>query len=490
MELIGREREIEILERLFNSNKPEFLALYGRRRVGKTFLIRQFFKEKDAVFFYVTGSKDGSLAEQIIHFTKQISHTFLSGLELKAGSNWDETFEKLTKAFTQIPSDKKIVLFFDELPWMATRKSRLLQTLDYYWNQFWSDDPRVKLIVCGSAASWIVHKIIKNKGGLYNRITEKIYLEPFNLAETKQFLHSKGIMLNNQQILLLYMVIGGIPYYLSKVKKGKSAAQIIEDLAFSKKAFLLEEFDDLFASLFNDGGDIHGEIVKALAKVPYGIGKRKLLETIGKFAVGGGGVKKLRELEEAGFIMRFKPLYHKKKGTYYRLTDEYTLFYLKWIAPIRKKLQEQSLDQGNWQTIQNTPDWYNWLGYAFEIVCYKHISAIRKTLSISPNAFASSWRYVPKKYEKSQGAQIDLLFDRKDDSITLCEIKYSEEPFVLTKEYVKILNRKINVFKEQTHTRKQLFLAIISANGLKNNYYAEDLISNVVTLDDIFKKTE
>jgi AAA+ ATPase superfamily predicted ATPase len=489
MELVGRGREIKILEQLFNSNKPEFLALYGRRRVGKTFLIRQFFKSKDAIFFYVTGSKDGSLAEQIIHFTKQISHIFLGGLELKPGTSWDETFEKLTKAFEQIPKDKKIVLFFDELPWMATPKSRLLQSLDYYWNQFWSDNPRVKLIVCGSAASWIIHKIIKNKGGLYNRITEKIHLEPFNLSETKQFLYSKKIILNNQQILLLYMAIGGIPYYLSKIKKGKSATQIIEDLAFSKNAFLLEEFDDLFASLFNDG-DVHAEIVRTLAKHPYGLVKRNLLEMIGKFAVGSGGIKKLRELEETGFIMSFKPLYHKKKGIYYRLVDEYVLFYLKWIAPIRKALQEQSLEQGNWQAIQNTPECYSWLGYAFEAVCYKHISAIRKALSINPSALASSWRYAPRKYEKTQGAQIDLLFDRKDNSITLCEIKYSEEPFVLTKDYVEMLNRKMRVFKEQTRTHKQLFITIISANGLKNNYYAEDLISGVVTLDDFFKDNE
>lgn len=361
--------------------KPEFLALYGRRRVGKTYLVREFFKDKDVIFFSVTGAKKGTLAEQIAHFSQRISQVFLSGLELKPAGGWDETFEKLTKAFEQEPKDKKIVLFIDELPWMATRKSRLLQTLDYYWNQFWSDNPRVKLIICGSAASWIIHKIIKNKGGLHNRITEKIYLEPFNLSDTKQFLHDMGVKLNNQKILLLYMITGGVPYYLSKIEKGKSAIQIIETLAFSKKGFLLEEFDDLFSSLFDDG-DVHAEIVKAIAKTPSGIGKRKLLETIGKFAVGSGGVKKLRELEETGFIMSFKPLYHKKKGVYYRIMDEYTLFYLKWIAPIRENLQKRSLETGNWQEMQNTPEWYSWLGYAFESVCYKHISAIRKVLSI------------------------------------------------------------------------------------------------------------
>jgi AAA+ ATPase superfamily predicted ATPase len=486
MTLIGRDKEIKILDHMLTSKKPEFLALYGRRRVGKTYLIRQFFKDMDVIFFYVTGSKDGPLAEQIKHFTKQISQVFLNGLELGPTKTWDEAFEKLTKAFDHVPNDKKLVLFFDELPWMATRKSRLLQTLDYYWNQFWSDNPRIKLIVCGSAASWIIHKIIRNKGGLYNRITEKIHLEPFDLQGTKQFLYSMGIRLNHQQILLIYMVTGGIPYYLSKIKKGKSAIQIIEDLAFSKRAFLLEEFDDLFASLF-DEGEIYRKIVEVIAKTPQGIGKRKLLETIGKFAVGSGGTRKLRDLEETGFIMAFKPLYHKKKGIYYRLSDEYILFYLKWIEPIRHNLQEQSLDAGNWQAMQNTPEWNSWLGYAFESVCYKHISFIRKALSLSPNALASSWRYVPRKNSKSRGAQIDLLFDRKDDAITLCEIKYSHEPFILKKEHVESLNRKIMVFKEQTRTKKQLFLSMICASGIKDNDYSETMISSTSTLDDFFQ---
>lgn len=487
MHLIGRNEEIKILDRLIESSKPEFLALYGRRRIGKTYLIREYFKEKDVTFFSATGTKKGKLTTQIAHFTQRISQVFLNKLELKPGLSWDETFDKLTKAFEQAPKDKNIVLFFDELPWMATRKSRLLETLEYYWNQYWSDNPKIKLIICGSAASWIIRKIIKNKGGLYNRITEKIHLEPFTLSETRTFLSDSGVILNNQQILLLYMVLGGIPYYLNKVKKGKSATEVIEELAFSKKGFLLEEFDELFPSLFDDG-EIHSKIVKIIAEHPNGIGKRKLLELIGKAEVGSGGVKKLRELEETGFIMSFKPLYHKKKGTYYRISDEYILFYFKWIEPIKGSLQTQSLEPGNWHEIQNTPEWYSWQGLAFESVCFKHIPKIRQALSLRPGALASSWRYVPQKDSNHRGAQIDLLFDRKDNAITLGEIKYSEEPFHLTKEYIEVLKRKMDVFKEQTRTKKQLFLALISANGVKNSYYAENIISCVVTLEDFFNK--
>ena len=213
-----------------------------------------------------------------------------------------------------------------------------------------------------------------------------------------------------------------------------------------------------------------------------------MLEKLGKHAVGGTGNKKLKELEQTGFIMSFKPLFHKKKGAYYRLIDEYTLFYLKWIEPIKEGLQKESFDSGNWQAMQLTPEWYSWFGYAFEMICYKHISNIKKTLNLTVMSFAGTWRYVPNRGSSNQGAQIDLLFDRRDDAITLCEIKYTDEPFVLTKGYVEVLNRKIQVFKEQTKTKKQIFMAMITANGLKNNFYAEDLISNVVTLDDFFEK--
>ena len=203
--------------------------------------------------------------------------------------------------------------------------------------------------------------------------------------------------------------------------------------------------------------------------------------------MGGGGLQKLTELEEAGFITGFMPYHHKRQGVYYRVVDEYTLFYLKWIEPFKATLQKQGMPPGYWQSQQQTPEWHNWLGYAFEAVCYKHILQIRKALQMNPSAIADSWRYVPRKGSEDRGAQIDLLFDRLDDAITICEIKYTDKPFVLTKDYVEILQRKMKVFKEQTGAQKQLFMALISANGLKNNFYAEGLISGIVTLDDLFQ---
>ena len=486
--IIGRNAEISILNEISSSNQPEFLALYGRRRIGKTYMIRSYFASReDCIFFNATGAKNIPMKEQIKHFTSQIKTTFYSGADLMTGKNWDTAFTMLTDAInTQTPPDKKIILFIDELPWMATRRSKLLENIDYYWNQFWSNDKRIKLIVCGSSASWIIDKIINARGGLHNRVTREINLEPFNLPQVREFLQAKNINLNNQQILQIYMTTGGVPFYLNKIKKGDSATQNIENLAFRKKAFFVAEFDNLFASLF-DNSDQYIELVKILAQSRYGIGERKLLEQLGKKAVGAKGKKMLNHLEQAGFIQGFKPLYHKRKGIYYRVIDEYVIFYLKWIEPIRAHLTLDSLEAGYWEALQNSAQWYSWQGYTFEAICYKHILQIKRALNLPPTALASAWRYAPTSNSNERGAQIDLLFDRRDNAITICEIKYSNEPFVITKDIVQNLSQKLITFKKQTGNTKQLFIALVSSSGVKNNFYAEDFISQVVTLDNLFE---
>lgn len=485
--MICREEEQKILLDFLKSKRPEFLAIYGRRRVGKTYLVREFFLKKNAIFFNVTGEKDGALHDQISHFTKIIGDVFYHGISLQVMESWDKTFEVLTKAMEQIPKNKKIVLFFDEFPWMATRKSRLLQSLDYYWNQYWSTDKRIKLIICGSSASWIIDKIIRNRGGLHNRITRQIALEPFNLRDTKRFLNNNGILLNNKQIAQIYMLTGGVPYYLSLVKKGLSATQVIEDLAFKKKAPLLSEFDLLFSSLFNSF-ETNIAIIRAIASRRYGIGQQELFDQLDENIKGKKGLTKLKELEEAGFIMSFLPYQKKQKGIYYRVIDEYTLFYLRWIEPIKETLLKKGVSRGYWNTQQDSAAWHSWSGLAFESLCYKHLTQISNALNLSPLYLPYTWRYTPRKESKDQGAQIDLLFDRKDDSITLCEIKYTIAPFVFDKRSVKEINNKIDVFIKKTSTKKQIFLAMIASSGIKNNAYVDEYISQIVTLDDLFEK--
>ncbi|MES2198546.1 MAG: ATP-binding protein [Chlamydiota bacterium] len=485
-DLAGRDDEKKTLEEILSSSNPEFLAIYGRRRVGKTFLVRNFFRSKNVHFFHSTGINNEPMKQQLLEFTKEISRVFFHGTELKEKKNWFDTFQFLTDIFeTQIPKNKKIVLFFDEFPWMATAKSRLIQALDYYWNRHWSQDSRIKLIICGSSASWIIKNIINDKGGLHNRLTKTILLDPMNLKETKNLLQKMDIRLNNKHITEIYMVTGGVPFYLSHISKGLSSSQNIEKLAFSKNSPLLTEFDKLYSSLFLNYTS-YIEIIRSIAKHRYGISQEDLFLQIKNLTKGGTSLQKLKDLEDAGFIIAFTPFNHKKKGIYYKVIDEYSLFYFYWIEPIKESLIGRGFRKGYWDSLMKSPSWHSWAGYSFEALCYKHIHRISEALHLSQTAIPSSWKYTSKKNSEESGAQIDLLFDRDDDAITICEIKYSQIPFVIDKEYAKNLKNKIEIFKKQTKTKKQIFLAIISANGLKKTMYSEELVDAVITLEDLY----
>ena len=483
LKLIGREAEQNILKKALNSDRSEFIAIYGRRRVGKTFLVKNFFENLDCSFIYVSGMKNGALKQQIKNFTEGVEGGLFNGQTvLTAPSSWMDAFKLLTTMLNK--QQQKTVLFLDELPWLVSRRSNCLQALDYYWNRHWSHDPRFKLIVCGSIASWIIKNIINNKGGLYNRITSQFRLDPFTLKETSKFLESKKIRLSKRQILEIYFATGGIPYYLEQIEKNESATQAISRIAFSKNGILYNDFDILFSSLFDNAG-IYIEIIQTLAKYRYGLEQEEIFNQIKNLSKGGYASQILKDLEEAGFIFSFVPYGHKKRGTYFRIIDEYTSFYFKWIEPVRKSTQKLAQAQKNWLSKRNSPSWQSWSGYAFENVCYKHIDQIHEALGLDRSAIPATWRHDGKL--EQDGAQIDLLFDRQDDAITVCEIKHTEKPFKIDKAYYQQLKRKIDVYKKVTKTHKEIFLAFIASAGLKQSIYSEEFVSGVVTLEDLFK---
>ena len=485
--ILGREKELSILEDAFSSKKPEFIAVYGRRRVGKTYLIRNtFMKKKNSIFFYVTGKKNGTTSSQIKHFTEELGDVFFhKGVMLQVPKNWDDAF-KLLNEYIMASQKKKIVLFFDEFPWMVTRKSALLEALDIYWNHKWSRDQRIKLIICGSSAGWLLKHIINDRGGFHNRLTRKIALQPFSLKQAKEYLAHQKVKLSTKHLTHLYMVLGGIPHYLDQVKPGKTAIQIVEELAFGRQSFLMSEFMNLYASLFNEA-DGHIELARIIAQHPHGIGQEALADHALKIKSGTGLVSRLEDLVEAGFIERFKPFKHKKRGIFYKMADQYSIFYFHWLEPIKNALAGKGMRPGHWERVQKTPAWHSWAGYAFESICYKHIQQISTALNLSPTAIPYNWRFIPNKGSQEDGAQIDLLFDRDDDAITMCEIKYTDVPFTLDKSYAQTLVRKAHVFKIKTKTTKEIFFAMISAQGLKKNIYTEEMLSGIVTLDDLFK---
>lgn len=483
--IIGRKHEQEKLEKAFLSKRAEFIAVYGRRRVGKTFLIRSFFSKKEAIFFQVSGIHKGSASIQLNEFTKEIKAAFFpSQTRLDAPKSWMEAFELLTEIIRRYADGKKVILFFDELPWMALRSSKLLQALEYYWNRFWVNMPNIKLIVCGSATSWILNNIIKNKGGLHNRVTLRLPIEAFNLAETKAFLNYENISYDSYQTLQLYMCLGGIPYYLTMLDPGFSAIQNINRVCFQKKGSLLDEFDLLFSSLFTNA-DLYKTIIKIIAAKREGISREEVERKIKQ--KGGQLSKKLTELEEVGFISSFTPWGREKRGLYYKIIDEYILFYLTWIVPGTKTKISQELTNKYWEEISQTQAWKSWAGYAFESVCFKHIGGIRKALHIPDGAQSYSWKYLPKKAAKDQhGAQIDLVFDRNDGVINLCEIKYSKTPYIMDKADLQNLLNKAAVYQQICKPNKLIFISLITSFGLKHSDNLEKVIASSATLEDLF----
>lgn len=488
--IIGRSEELESLEDTYQSTRSEFIAVYGRRRVGKTFLIREFYSQKeDCYFFQVSGIKKATAQEQFKEFTKEIIRVFypdFKNIQLESPKSWLHAFEILNDAikFNLNKENKKnkTVLFLDEIPWLAQRKGKLLSALDYYWNRYWSSEKNIKLVICGSAASWIIKNILNSKGGLHNRVTCRLPIEPFTLKETKEYLKAKGLLYDSAQVLELYMCIGGIPYYLDMLKKGRSAPQNINQLCFQTKGALVDEFNNLFQALF-DHASAHENIIKIIANKREGVSRDEIVKTLDM--KGGTLSLWLQELEQTGFIQSFLPL-GKKYGTYYKIIDEYVLFYLTWMAPLSESGLKTEKNSHYWEEVSQSPRFNAWSGLAFEAVCHKHISNIKRALHIPDSARSGTWRYTPGKKDSIPDAQIDLLFDRPDGLISICEIKYASESFKIDKDCAKDLENKKMVYQLVTGTSKQMTLSMITTFGLKKSDYAEDLIFSDCTLKDLF----
>ena len=471
-QIIGREEETVILENLLKSSEPELLAIYGRRRVGKTFLVKTYYKPH--LIFSCSGQYNGKTREQLINFSEQLNTFFPAKKATPAAATWQEAFGTLRKNIESIKHKRKKVIFFDELPWLDSHKSGFLSSFSYFWNMFASQRPDILVVICGSAASWIIDKVVNNKGGLHNRITRRIRLLPFTLKETESYLRHKNIVLDHYQLLQLYMVMGGVPAYLNAVERGKSTAQNIEKICFSKDGVLANEFDNLYTALFNTP-EKHIQVIQALAKKNKGLTRSELLKA-GKFPTGGGITSVLKELTESGFIDKTYPFEKKERDSLYRLTDEFSLFYFKFMQNLKGN------EKGQWLSRQTTPAYISWCGYAFENICLKHTTQIKNGLQIGGvQSTSSSW------YNSgSAAAQIDLLIDRADHCINICEIKFSVKPFSIDRKYAAELENKLMIFRKQAGMRKTLLLTFITTYGLADNTYKQQLADNEITMDALF----
>lgn len=479
--IIGRSNEKKLLEKLYCSKEAEFVAIYGRRRVGKTYLVRNYFKNK-GIFFEVTGSINAKTKEQLENFHTEYTALFPESKKQPCPKTWREAFSRLKASVEAIGSKQKIVLFFDELPWLASPKSGFLSALDYAWNRHFSTMSNILLIVSGSAASWMINHVVDNTGGLYGRLSANLRLLPFNLKEVEEYLLSKDIQMTRKQICEVYMVTGGVPKYLSYIEKGMSSSQNIQQLCFTPQAPLLTEFHKLYHSLFQNGST-HLKITKTLAAKRRGMTRTELLQQA-KLANGGSTQQVLKELEESGFIASLPELGKKTRDSNYYLNDEYTLFYLHWIEPAKGELL-RGVESDYWIKRQASPSWKSWAGFSFENLCMKHIPQIKAGLQIGGiSSVASYW-----KSETSQGkklSEIDLVIDRADQCINLCEIKFCHDKYILTKAYAQDLDRKKALFQEATRTKKGLFTTLITPYGAQENDSFLATVDYQLTQDALF----
>ena len=487
--IIGRKAEKAHLARLLSSDKPEFLALYGRRRVGKSFLVNEFF-EGSGVFFDLLGSSNASRDTHISRFMSELRSKFrVPDLPEDDPADWDRALEFLKQAIDGhmvARPGEKITIFFDELPWIDAGNSGFLGALDYFWNKHISKSRYgdVLLIVCGSAASWIIEKVINSKGGLHNRVTATIQLRPFSLAETKEYLASNQVFLDNRQICDIYMAVGGIPAYLRHVQPGQSSTQTIDTMCFSSQAPLANEFGRLYASLFENHHN-HVKLITALAGARRGLERGELLNRAG-LSLGGDSTIYIRELEESGFVEGRRNLDRKKKGKRYFLTDEYSAFYLKWIEP--SESAHANGGQNLWTQQRNSGAWNAWAGLAFESICFKHVAQIKAALGISGVLTRESgWYYSPGKgSDEASGAQVDMVIRRADHTTHLCEMKYRSNPILLTRRDKDELLERRHIYQEVTGSTDQVFNTLITAFGAKENQHYLGVVDNQVTLDALF----
>ena len=472
--IVGREAERKLLQRYQESEKSELVALYGRRRVGKTYLIRCTFR--DEFDFSFTGMYETSKTRQLRRFAKQL------GVD-ETPKDWFEAFDLLRDHLIAL-NKKTVTVFLDELPWMDTRNSHFLEAFSMFWNTWPMGTSLLKLYVCGSSTSWMLNKFIGDKGGLYGRTSRTIYLRPFTLRETGQYLTAvKNFTLTHRQILDIYMIMGGIPYYLDMLDPELSVNRNIDELFFASNAPLRAEYEFLFRSLFSNS-DRYRKVVEILSQKLKGMTRKEILETLK--SDGGSLSKVLEDLSACDFIRSYSAIKKKNKSCIYQLTDLFCLFHIRFVT------HEREQDEHYWT---NLPEGMKnaWSGYAFEQVCLHHIPQIKNKLGISgvfSNVFSwNSGPFTDDDGTKWNGGQIDLLIDRRDDVINICEIKYSSEQYVITKDYEHHMMDRISLFRHCTHTRKSLVNTFITTYGVKKNIHSTS-IQKEVTMDDLFKDPE
>ncbi len=471
--MTGRKQQTAIMQEALTAGVSSFIAVTGRRRVGKTYLIEQVYANNFCLL--VTGIQTADKQSQINNFVEKIA-VYSRKKNTTAPATWQQVFVELRKYLKTLPKNKKQVIFLDELPWISTNKSGFLQMMAHLWNDYLSKEKHFILVVCGSATSWITKRIVNDRGGLHNRLTFAIALKPFTLSETKAFFSQKKISLSDNAIIELYMVFGGVPFYLEKIKRGESPAQAVERICFSETASLKNEYDNLYKALF-DQSENHEKLVAALANSKCGLSADEVVSKSG-IAKGGPFTRTMNDLMLSGFVIAEAPYGKLKRGSLYRLVDEFSIFYHRFIKRNKKSYK------GIWQILAASQQYKIWTGYAFEGICMKHVAEIKKALGIE-NVYTETASYRHTGNNLSAGFQIDLIIDRKDQVINLCGCKFYSAAFEIDKKYAAQLLLRKSLFKKDTGTGKTVFNTLITNHTLVHNAHSIDSVENFITTDKL-----
>ena len=475
MNIIGRKKEKDILDQALRSDRPEFIVVYGRRRIGKTYLIKEYFNNRFS--FYATGVPEArSNRLKLKAFYDALREYGDTGK--KAPEDWIEAFGRLKKLLSddrviKDPVSGKMVIFLDELPWMDSNRSDFKTALDLFWNGWASTRSDICLIVCGSATSWIIKNLLLDRGGFYNRITRKIHLDQFTLLECEELFLQRGIILPRDQVVRSYMTFGGVPYYLNYYDSRLSLDQNIQELIFENSGQLFDEADMLFRALYIHPEN-HMKVIDALAGSDYGLNRTELSDKTG-ISNGISLTNTLLELEQCGFIRRYKAYRKEQYGSFYQITDPFTLFYSRIVR--KRKVT-------SWMQFIGSPGYYGWLGSAFEKVCLNHVRQIKTILGIS-GIESSEYSWQAAGNDNKKGAQIDLLIDRADNMVNILEMKCTEKPFAPDKEYRSALANKRDRFTEITRTKKAVTIILISMNGVSSFDYA-GIVHRTIAGEELF----
>ncbi len=479
MRIIGREKEQEKLKGALDKEESQLIAVYGRRRVGKTYLIENTLARE--IVFDATGIKGANIRTQLSNFKAQIVKRSKKYQKTPTLQNWFDAFQLLQEYIESKGKEKKVI-YIDEFPWFCGQRSEFLPLFEHFWNNFCAKRKDIIVIVCGSAASFMVNNIIYNKDGLHGRISTTIKLLPFDLYETKEYLKYKKINWDYYDMVQCYMILGGIPHYLNQIDKRYTLPQNIDRLCFEARGQLMNEFDQVLLSLFRNSS-LHKSIIIELAQKRIGLTRSALNENLGK-GNNSAFTKAIRELEESGFIKECPSFDQKATKSLFRLNDEFCFFYLKYIEP------NKGQGEGTWLHLFNSRSFDSWSGFAFEMLCMKHTPQIKAALGI-PKVRTTTHSWTSKEAQRSSqksGAQIDMLLKRQDRRIDIVEMKFYNKPYTISKSYRDQMINKKDVFEEEVNPDAALALVMITTFGLKRNTHS-NILTDHFTMEDLFEKT-